>query len=97
MDLRYPPLSPTAAPIVVCQNSVYASLDPLDVVRLPLILGTPNPGIADSLLTVSISNSQIQNPSNSHCIGTAQSCFWVKRIANFFHSVSSCKQFISAS
>jgi len=54
MDLRYPPLSPTAAPMVVHQNSVYASLDPLDV-RLPLILGMPNPGIADSLLTVSMS------------------------------------------
>ena len=49
MDLCYPPLSPTAA-----QNSVCASLDPLDVVRLPL-MGIPNPGFADSLLTVNIS------------------------------------------
>jgi hypothetical protein len=41
--------------MVVYQNSVYASFDPLDVVRLLLILGMPNPGIADSLLTVSMS------------------------------------------
>jgi hypothetical protein len=54
MDLRYPPLSSTAAPIVVHQDPVCASLDHLDV-RLPLILGMPNPGIADSLLTVSMS------------------------------------------
>jgi hypothetical protein len=49
MDLRFPPLSPTAALMVVHQDSVCASLDPLDV-RLPLILVMPNPGIADSLL-----------------------------------------------
>ena len=54
MDLRYPPLSPTAAPMVVHQNSVCASLNPLDVVRLSLILVILNPGIADSLLTVSM-------------------------------------------
>jgi hypothetical protein len=48
MDLRYPPLSPTAAPMVVCQNSVCASLN-------PLTLGMPIPGIADSLLIVSMS------------------------------------------
>jgi hypothetical protein len=46
MDLRYPLLSATAA---LC-----ASLDPLDVVRLSLILVILNPGIADSLLTVSM-------------------------------------------
>jgi hypothetical protein len=55
MDLRYPPLSPTATPMIVYQNSVCASLNPLDVVRLPLILGMPNLGIADALLTVSMS------------------------------------------
>jgi hypothetical protein len=42
LDLRYPPLSPTAAPMIVHQNSVCVSLNPLDV-RLPLILGMPNP------------------------------------------------------
>ena len=46
MGLRYSSLSTTAA---VC-----ASFDPLDVVRLPLILVLLNPGIADSLLIVSI-------------------------------------------
>jgi hypothetical protein len=80
MDLRSPPLSPTAAPMIVHQNSVCVSLSldvrlplvvhqnsvcvssgpldvrlPLEVVRLPLILGNPNPGIAESLLTVSMS------------------------------------------
>jgi hypothetical protein len=54
VDLRCSPLSPTAAPVVVHQDSVYASLNPLDV-RLSLILGVLNLGIADSLLTVSIS------------------------------------------
>ena len=72
MDLRYPPLSPTAAPMIVHPNSACASLDPLDVVRLPLILGIPNLGIADSLLTVSMSIVTYyldldNNPSNSHC------------------------------
>ena len=43
MDLRYLPLSPTAAPMVLCQNSVCASLDALDLVRLHLILGMPSP------------------------------------------------------
>ena len=52
MDLRYPPLSPTAAPMIVHQNSVcVSSLD----VRPPLILVNPNPGIVESLLTVSMS------------------------------------------
>jgi hypothetical protein len=63
MDLRSPPLSLTAAPMIVHQNSVCVSLSlspldvrlPLEVVRLPLILGNPNPGIAESLLTVSMS------------------------------------------
>ena len=55
LDLPYPPLSSTAAPMIVHQNSVCASLDPLNVVKLPLILGIPNPGVADSLLTVSMS------------------------------------------
>jgi hypothetical protein len=47
-DLRAPP-------IIVHRNSAYASLDPLDIVGLPLIPGAPNPGIAESLLTVSMS------------------------------------------
>jgi hypothetical protein len=38
MDLRYSPLSPTAALIVADQDSIYASLNPLDVLRLLLIL-----------------------------------------------------------
>jgi hypothetical protein len=54
-DLRYPPLSPTAAPMIVHRNSACASLDLLDVVRLPLILEIPNPGVAESLSTMSIS------------------------------------------
>jgi hypothetical protein len=58
MDLRYPPLSSIAAPMTVYQNSVCASLDPLDVVRLSLILGIPNPGIAESLLIVSMSTAK---------------------------------------
>ena len=49
IDLRFPPLSPTAVPVIVHQNSVCVSLGPLDV-RLPLILVNPNPGIAESLL-----------------------------------------------
>ena len=51
MDLRYPPLSPTAAPMIVHQNSVCVSLSlgPLKV-GLPLILVNPNPGIAESVL-----------------------------------------------
>jgi hypothetical protein len=53
MNLRYPLLSPTAAPIIVHQNPAYVSLSPLNV-RLLLILGNPNPGIAESLLTVSM-------------------------------------------
>jgi hypothetical protein len=54
VDLRYPPLSPTAAPMIVRQNSVCVSLSlgPLKV-ALPLILVNPNPGIAESLSTVS--------------------------------------------
>jgi hypothetical protein len=40
--------------MIVHQNSVCVSLGPLDV-RLPLILVSPNPGIAESLSTVSIS------------------------------------------
>jgi hypothetical protein len=55
LDLRYLPLPATAALMVVHQNSVCASLHPLDVVRLPVILRMPNPGVADSLLTVSLS------------------------------------------
>ena len=55
MDLRFPPLSPTAPRMIVHRNSACASLDPLDVVRLPLILGVPNPGIAETLSTVSMS------------------------------------------
>src|SRR4051812_23617204 len=93
MDLRYPPLSPTAAP--VC-----ASLNPLNV-RLSLTLEMPNPGIADSLLTVSMSVKchldLAQNPSNSHCIGRVQSGFSMRRIIFRFVVASSCKQFISAS
>jgi hypothetical protein len=64
-DLRFAPLSPTAAPMTVYQYSICASSssDPLKVVRLPLnvvrpppILEIPNPGIAESPLTVSISS-----------------------------------------
>jgi hypothetical protein len=51
MDLRYPPLSPTAAPMIVHQNSVYVSLK---VVGPSLILGGLNHGISESLLTVSM-------------------------------------------
>jgi hypothetical protein len=40
--------------MIVHRNSAYASLDPLGVVGLPLILGIPNPGAAESLLTVSM-------------------------------------------
>jgi hypothetical protein len=42
--------------MIVHQNSVCVSLSlgPLDV-GLPLILGDPNPGIVESLLTVSMS------------------------------------------
>jgi hypothetical protein len=54
-DLPYQPVSLTALPVIVHRNSAWASLDPLDVVRLSLILGVPNPGIAESLLTVSMS------------------------------------------
>jgi hypothetical protein len=50
MDLRYSPLSPTAA-LIVHQNSVCVSLE---VVGLSLILGGLNHGISDSLLTVSM-------------------------------------------
>jgi len=60
MDLRYPPLSPTAAPMIVHQNSVCVSLGPLNV-RLPLILVNPNPGIAESLLTVSMSTVDLES------------------------------------
>jgi hypothetical protein len=49
IDLRFPPLSPTAVPVIVHQNSVYVSLSPLHV-RLPLILVNPNPGIVEPLL-----------------------------------------------
>jgi hypothetical protein len=53
MDLRYSPLLPTAVPMMMVRpNLACASLD---VVRLCLILGIPNPGIVESLLTVSIS------------------------------------------
>jgi hypothetical protein len=55
MGSRYPPLSPTAAPMIIHPNSACASLDPLDVVGLPLILIIPNLAIADSLLPVSMS------------------------------------------
>jgi hypothetical protein len=66
MDLRYPPLSPTAAPMTVYQNLVCVSLGPLDV-RPPLILVNQNPGIAESLLTVGMFTVDlVQNPSNSH-------------------------------
>jgi hypothetical protein len=51
IDLRYSPLSPTAAPMIVHQNSVCVSLH---VVGLSLILGGLNHGISDSLLTVSM-------------------------------------------
>src|SRR5436305_12392659 len=51
MDLPYPSLSPTAVPMILYQNSVCASLNP---VRLSLILAISNPGIAESLLTVSM-------------------------------------------
>jgi len=51
IDLRYSPLSPTAAPMIVHQNSVCVSLN---VVGLSLILGGLNHGISDSLLTVSM-------------------------------------------
>src|SRR5271154_1820535 len=57
IDLRFPPLSPTAVPVIVHQNSVCVSLAPLHVsslgplhVRLPLILVNPNPGIVEPLL-----------------------------------------------
>jgi hypothetical protein len=70
VDLRYPPLSPTAAPMIVHQNSVCVFLSPLDV-RLSLILENPNPGMAESLLTVSMSTviyylDLAQNSRNSH-------------------------------
>ena len=45
MDLLYPPRS---------QNSVCASLNPLKVVNLTLILGILHPGVADPLLIVSM-------------------------------------------
>jgi hypothetical protein len=54
MDLRFPPLSSTAPPVIVHQNLVCVSLGPLDV-RSPLILVNPNPGIAEPLFTVSMS------------------------------------------
>jgi hypothetical protein len=54
MDLRYSSLSPTAAAMVVDQNSIYASSNSLGVLRLHLIVGLRNLGIADSLLTVSM-------------------------------------------
>ena len=54
-NLLFPPLSPTTAPIIVHRNSACASLNPLDVVRLSLILRFLNHGISDSLLTVSMS------------------------------------------
>jgi hypothetical protein len=101
MDLRYPPLSPTATPMIVHQNSVCvsSSLGPLDVrlplvvhqnsvcvslgpldVRLPLILRNPNPEIAESLLTVSMSTviyylDLAQDPRNSHCAATETNDF----------------------
>jgi hypothetical protein len=40
--------------MIVRRNPACASLNPLDVVGLSLILGVPNPGIAESLLTVSM-------------------------------------------
>jgi hypothetical protein len=54
IDLRYSPLLPTVAPMIVHQNSACVSLGLLNV-RLPLILVNPNPGIAESLLIVSMS------------------------------------------
>jgi hypothetical protein len=53
--LHHLSLSSTAAPMVVHQNLVCAFLDHLIVVNPPLILGILNPGIPDSLLTVSMS------------------------------------------
>ena len=52
---HYLPLSLTATPMVVHQNLVCAFLDRLIVVYPPLIQGILNPGIPDSLLTVSMS------------------------------------------
>jgi hypothetical protein len=51
MDLRFPPLSPIAAPVIVHRDLVCVSLD----LRVSLILVYPNPGIAEPLFTVSMS------------------------------------------
>jgi hypothetical protein len=53
--LRDQIISSIAAPIIVHRNSACASLNPLDVVRLSLIVRVLNHGISDSLLTVSMS------------------------------------------
>jgi hypothetical protein len=55
MDLHYLRLSPTGTPMLVYPNSAYAALHSLNVVKLALILGISNLGIAESLSTGSMS------------------------------------------
>src|SRR5436305_8136324 len=93
VGLRYSPLSPTATPMIVHRNSACASLNPLNVAGLLLI---PNPGIAESLLTVSMSTVDlVQNPSNSQCSARATNGSSYPRMKSSSPKLAiNCKRFI---